>query len=71
VGFGLVLFASFPIEYAIFVDPVCIFSYSWSGTIKYKRRRLMDYVKNQEHKEGPVARTIEEQTAKLPSDTFI
>jgi hypothetical protein len=26
----------------------------------------------QEHKtEGPVARTIEEQTAKLPSDTFL
>ena len=24
-----------------------------------------------EHREGPVARTIEEQTAKLPSDTFL
>ena len=24
-----------------------------------------------EHQEGPVARTIEEQTAKLPSDTFL
>jgi hypothetical protein len=24
-----------------------------------------------EHAEGPVARTIEEQTAKLPSDTFL
>lgn len=24
-----------------------------------------------EHKEGPVARAIEEQTAKLPSDTFL
>ncbi|MDB5293213.1 MAG: hypothetical protein JWL69_4454 [Phycisphaerales bacterium] len=24
-----------------------------------------------EHTEGPVARTIEEQTAKLPSDTFL
>ena len=23
------------------------------------------------HKEGPVARTIEQQTAKLPSDTFL
>lgn len=23
------------------------------------------------HKEGPVAKTIEEQTAKLPSDTFL
>lgn len=26
---------------------------------------------NPEHKEGPVARAIEEQTAKLPSDTFL
>ena len=25
----------------------------------------------QEHSEGPLARTIEEQTAKLPSDTFL
>jgi hypothetical protein len=24
-----------------------------------------------EHEEGPVARTIEQQTAKLPSDTFL
>lgn len=24
-----------------------------------------------EHREGPVARTIEQQTAKLPSDTFL
>ncbi len=24
-----------------------------------------------EHSEGPVARTIEQQTAKLPSDTFL
>jgi len=24
-----------------------------------------------EHKEGPLARTIEQQTAKLPSDTFL
>lgn len=24
-----------------------------------------------QHSEGPVARTIEEQTAKLPSDTFL
>jgi hypothetical protein len=31
----------------------------------------MDYTKNDEHQEGPVARTIEEQTAKLPSDTFL
>lgn len=26
---------------------------------------------NPEHNEGPVARTIEEQTAKLPSDLFL
>ena len=26
---------------------------------------------NPEHKEGPVARAREEQTAKLPSDTFL
>jgi len=26
---------------------------------------------NPEHKEGPVATAIEEQTAKLPSDTFL
>jgi hypothetical protein len=25
----------------------------------------------QQHSEGPVARTIEQQTAKLPSDTFL
>jgi hypothetical protein len=24
-----------------------------------------------EHREGPIARTIEQQTAKLPSDTFL
>ena len=27
--------------------------------------------KSQDHREGPVARMIEEQTAKLPSDTFL
>ena len=27
--------------------------------------------KRYEHSEGPVARTIEEQTARLPSDTFL
>lgn len=27
--------------------------------------------KNQGHQEGPIARTIEQQTAKLPSDTFL
>jgi hypothetical protein len=26
---------------------------------------------NKSHKEGPVARAIEDQTAKLPSDTFL
>lgn len=26
---------------------------------------------NSDHREGPVARTIEQQTAKLPSDTFL
>lgn len=38
----------------------------------------MDILDNQpktmprvEHREGPVARTIEQQTAKLPSDTFL
>lgn len=31
----------------------------------------MDLKENQQHKEGPVARTIEEQTAKLPSDLFL
>jgi hypothetical protein len=28
-------------------------------------------MERQEHSEGPVARAIEEQTAKLPSDTFL
>ncbi len=31
----------------------------------------MDTMSNTEHEEGPVARTIEEQTAKLPSDIFL
>ena len=26
---------------------------------------------NSQHKEGPVAKTIEEQTAKIPSDVFL
>jgi hypothetical protein len=30
-----------------------------------------DIMDNGEHKEGPVARTIEKQTAKLPSDVFL
>ena len=28
-------------------------------------------IEAQQHKEGPLARTIEKQTAKLPSDTFL
>lgn len=31
----------------------------------------MDPLQNTEHREGPVARTIEEQTAKFPSDIFL
>ena len=31
----------------------------------------MDYTQNDQHKEGPVAKAIEEQTAKLPSDIFL
>ena len=31
----------------------------------------MDPLSNTEHREGPVARAIEEQTAKLPSDFFL
>lgn len=31
--------------------------------------RMMN--QKQEHQEGPIARTIEQQTAKLPSDTFL
>lgn len=31
----------------------------------------MDITKNTEHKEGKVAKLIEEQTAKLPSDIFL
>ncbi len=29
------------------------------------------YPARPEHREGPIARAIEEQTAKLPSDTFL
>ena len=32
---------------------------------------LTDAPRRSEHSEGVVARTIEEQTAKLPSDTFL
>lgn len=31
----------------------------------------MELEKNQQHQEGKVAKTIEEQTAKLPSDVFL
>ena len=31
----------------------------------------MDITKNTDHNEGPVAKAIEEQTAKLPSDVFL
>lgn len=31
----------------------------------------MDVFENDQHREGPVARAIEEQTAKLPSDLFL
>ena len=30
-----------------------------------------DIMSNEEHREGPVARGIEKQTAKLPSDVFL
>ena len=31
----------------------------------------MDATENPQHREGPIARNIEEQTAKLPSDLFL
>ena len=31
----------------------------------------MDSILNQGHEEGPVAKAIEKQTAKLPSDTYL
>jgi hypothetical protein len=38
-----------------------------------QRNRATDHSHNgkPEHREGPVARTIEEQTAKMPSDIFL
>jgi hypothetical protein len=38
-----------------------------------QKNRTMDHSHNgkPEHREGPVARTIEEQTAKMPSDIFL
>ena len=35
-----------------------------------KLKRMVDEM-NPTHEEGPVAKTIENQTAKLPSDTFL
>ena len=35
------------------------------------RQRTSETIEAQEHSEGKVARTIEEQTAKLPSDVFL
>jgi hypothetical protein len=32
---------------------------------------MADWMEAQEHSEGKVARAIEDQTAKLPSDTFL
>jgi hypothetical protein len=42
-------------------------------TISRTVENLKDYTSNinPEHKEGPVAKNIEEQTAKLPSDVFL
>lgn len=31
----------------------------------------METLTNSEHKEGPVAKAIEKQTAKIPSDTYL
>jgi hypothetical protein len=36
---------------------------------KEVKRKVANY--NPEHREGTIARVIEEQTAKLPSDTFL
>ncbi len=35
------------------------------------QKTLMDITSNTEHKEGPVAKGIEKQTAKIPSDIFL
>ncbi len=32
---------------------------------------MMDEIKNPAHKEGQLAKSIEEQTAKIPSDVFL
>lgn len=38
-------------------------------TMEMMKEKTQNY--NPEHREGPVARAIEEQTAKLPSDVFL
>jgi hypothetical protein len=42
-------------------------------TLSRTVNEIKDYTSkiNPEHKEGPIAKTIEEQTAKLPSDVFL
>jgi hypothetical protein len=37
----------------------------------FRKDCLMQVITPNEHREGPVARAIEQQTAKLPSDTFL
>ncbi len=39
--------------------------------VKYNLKKIMNPLHNTEHKEGEVAKSIEEQTAKLPSDLFL
>lgn len=41
------------------------------STNKNTGQRDKDKDKPEEHKEGPVAKAIEEQTAKIPSDVFL
>jgi hypothetical protein len=37
----------------------------------HKSSAIRDPALGKEHREGPIARSIEQQTAKLPSDTFL
>ena len=39
--------------------------------VKNYAEDFMDSVKDASHEEGPIAKKIEQQTAKLPSDTFL
>lgn len=39
--------------------------------ISILNKKFMNTFKNPEHKEGELAKSIEEQTAKLPSDVFL